>query len=145
MGLRGKRAALTLSPKVRLQMTLHVSKENSSWMATGVPAWALMRCRGETGYMGCGDRGKPTPGGPGLRSSASPHRIPGPAALPGAPWSLACPASELSERVSYGPSTLESSRLVTGPSLAFLQEGWWKDRQLTKEAEGLTCLSQSKK
>lgn len=57
MGLRGKRAALTLSPKVRLQMTLHVSKENSSWMATGVPAWALMRCRGETGYMGCGDRG----------------------------------------------------------------------------------------
>lgn len=38
-------------------MTLHVSKENSFWMATGAPACARMRCGEEAGYTGRGDRG----------------------------------------------------------------------------------------
>lgn len=57
MGPRDKRVAWTLSPKVRQQMTLQVSKENSLQMVTGAPAWALMRCGEETGCRGCGDRG----------------------------------------------------------------------------------------
>lgn len=58
------------------------------------------------------------------KSPASRHRIPGSAALPEAPWSLACPAPELSERVSCGPSTSESNLPGTGPSPYLLQEKW---------------------
>lgn len=45
-------------------MIRQVSRENSFWMFTGVPAWALMRCRVGTGIQQVGGEKRMGKGGP---------------------------------------------------------------------------------
>lgn len=53
-------------------MMAQVSKENSFWMVTGVPAWALMRCGGGTGAKQAGRR-RARGSGAGAAVGRQPH------------------------------------------------------------------------